>query len=250
MKRHSPLRESDKELLTIPGIGDSLARDLVDLGIHRVRDLKDRDPERLYRKLLKLRGMHIDRCVLYTFRCAVYYATENKHDPQLLKWWNWKDGKAGKPGEPAGRVVSADRQSKPQKGMWACPECGHRFLRRNRTHSCGNYRIDDHFRGTSETTRKLFEAFRKKISATAPVTVYAQKTGIIFHLRHRFALAVARKNWLDIALCLWKPRKHRSLRKIEYFEGRCHRHWFRISQVPDMDDAFLRLLKESCEVGS
>ena len=91
MKRHAQLNESEKELLTIPGIGKSIARDLVDLGIHRVRDLKGRDPERLYQKLNKLRGQHIDRCVLYTFRCAVYFASKTRHDPQLLKWWNWTD---------------------------------------------------------------------------------------------------------------------------------------------------------------
>ena len=80
-----------KDLQTIPGIGKSLSQDLFDLGIRRVRDLKGRDPERLYQKLSRLRGQHIDRCVLYTFRCAVYFATEKKHDPRLLKWWNWKD---------------------------------------------------------------------------------------------------------------------------------------------------------------
>ena len=93
MKRHAQLSESAKELLTIPGIGKSLSQDLVDIGIRRVRDLKGRDPERLYQKLNTLRGQHIDRCVLYTFRCAVYFATETKHDPALLKWWNWKDRK-------------------------------------------------------------------------------------------------------------------------------------------------------------
>jgi hypothetical protein len=101
MKRHAQISESSKELLTIPGIGKSLARDLVDLGIHRVSDLKDRDPERLYRKLNALRNTHIDRCVLYTFRCAVYFASEKKHDPRLLKWWNWSDknlGLAGRQG--------------------------------------------------------------------------------------------------------------------------------------------------------
>ncbi|MGA3073400.1 MAG: helix-hairpin-helix domain-containing protein, partial [Bryobacteraceae bacterium] len=30
-------------------------------------------------------------CVLYVFRCAVYFASEAEHDPELLKWWNWKD---------------------------------------------------------------------------------------------------------------------------------------------------------------
>jgi hypothetical protein len=33
----------------------------------------------------------MDRCVLYAFRCAVYYASHDVRDPKLLKWWNWKD---------------------------------------------------------------------------------------------------------------------------------------------------------------
>jgi hypothetical protein len=45
----------------------------------------------MYRDLCDLRGAHIDRCVLYAFRCAVCYAGTSRHDPELLKWWNWKD---------------------------------------------------------------------------------------------------------------------------------------------------------------
>jgi hypothetical protein len=33
----------------------------------------------------------VDRCLLYVFRCAVYFASHKKHDPKLLLWWNWKD---------------------------------------------------------------------------------------------------------------------------------------------------------------
>ncbi|NJM89920.1 MAG: hypothetical protein HC847_25010 [Hydrococcus sp. RU_2_2] len=40
---------------------------------------------------VRLRGQHIDRCVLYVFRCAVYYASNSVREPELLKWWNWKD---------------------------------------------------------------------------------------------------------------------------------------------------------------
>ena len=80
-----------KDLQWIPGIGPSLAADLVDLGILRVVDLRRRDPERLYEQLIALRGAHQDRCVLYTFRCAVYFAKEPNPEPERLKWWNWKD---------------------------------------------------------------------------------------------------------------------------------------------------------------
>lgn len=92
------MNTSFQELQTIPGIGKSLARDLLDLGIRHVRDLNGRDPEQLYNRLIMLRGMHIDRCVLYAFRCAVYFATGKKHDPALLKWWSWSDKNIGTTG--------------------------------------------------------------------------------------------------------------------------------------------------------
>ena len=82
-----------RELQSIPGIGPSLAQDLVDLGIRHLADLRRRDPQRLYDRLCTARGVHQDRCVLYAFRCAVYYASHARHEPQLLHWWNWSDAK-------------------------------------------------------------------------------------------------------------------------------------------------------------
>jgi hypothetical protein len=78
-------------LTDIPGVGDSIACDFVDIGIYEIHDLDDKDPEELYLKLCDHKGVKVDRCMLYVFRCAVYYATVKSHDPELLKWWNWKD---------------------------------------------------------------------------------------------------------------------------------------------------------------
>ena len=80
-----------QELQVIPGVGKSIARDLVDLGYQRVEELRGENPEKMYEGLCSLRGQHIDRCVLYVFRCAVYFASNSDHKPELLKWWNWKD---------------------------------------------------------------------------------------------------------------------------------------------------------------
>jgi hypothetical protein len=80
------------DLTLIPGVGPSIASDLRSLGIREVAELRGRNPELLYSELCRERGQHIDRCVLYVFRCAVYFASESKHDPEKLKWWNWKDG--------------------------------------------------------------------------------------------------------------------------------------------------------------
>ncbi len=79
------------ELQTIPGVGVSIAQDLRDLGVHRIADLKGKDPERLYQQLCEHQGMSVDRCMLYVFRCAIYFASHATHDPEKLKWWHWKD---------------------------------------------------------------------------------------------------------------------------------------------------------------
>lgn len=78
-------------LESIPSIGPSLAADLRLLGFRHVADLATADPERMYQDLSRITRSHQDRCVLYSFRCAVYYASRTRHQPELLKWWNWKD---------------------------------------------------------------------------------------------------------------------------------------------------------------
>jgi hypothetical protein len=88
-----PNKINTQELQTIPGVGTSIARDLIDLGYSHISDLKGIDPELMYQRLCTVRGQHIDRCVLYVFRCAVYFANSKNHEPELLKWWNWKDRK-------------------------------------------------------------------------------------------------------------------------------------------------------------
>ncbi len=80
-----------EELKTIPGVGDKIAEMLWQLGIRSISDLSDKKPETLYNSFCKIKNRHIDRCLLYVFRCAVYYASTEPHDEELLKWWNWKD---------------------------------------------------------------------------------------------------------------------------------------------------------------
>jgi hypothetical protein len=84
-------KSTSKQLQVIPGVGPSIAQDLMDLGYSSVYNLKKADPAAMYRNLCALRGEHIDRCVLYVFRCAVYFANFKEPDAELLKWWNWKD---------------------------------------------------------------------------------------------------------------------------------------------------------------
>ena len=82
---------TNTDLTTIPGVGPSIESCLVELGIGAVSELRGRNPDRLYEDLCALRGERLDPCVKYTFRCAVYFASNEVHEPALLQWWNWKE---------------------------------------------------------------------------------------------------------------------------------------------------------------
>jgi hypothetical protein len=100
------------DLRRIPGVGPSIARDLRALGIRRVADLRGRDPEALYRQSSERCGVRQDPCLLYVFRCAVYFASTARPDPERLKWWWWKDratDRAGRASSPRREIARAAR---------------------------------------------------------------------------------------------------------------------------------------------
>ena len=79
--------------MEIPGVGKSIANDLFKIGICRIEDLKGRNPQELYDLSNAKAGAVQDRCLLYVFRGAVYYAETpyEKREAEKLKWWEWKD---------------------------------------------------------------------------------------------------------------------------------------------------------------
>ena len=84
-------KNSKDSLQDIPGIGPNLAQHLREIGFNEPSELRNQDAERMYAQLCEHHGRGIDRCVLYAFRCAVNYASHEEQDPELLKWWHWKD---------------------------------------------------------------------------------------------------------------------------------------------------------------
>ena len=85
-----------RALQGIPGVGRSIAHDLWNLGVRDLAGLRDRDPKAMYDRLCRQQGQPVDRCLLSVLRCAVYFASRKTHQPELLKWWNWKDRPATK----------------------------------------------------------------------------------------------------------------------------------------------------------
>lgn len=79
------------DLKTIPYVGKNTKEDLMNIGITCVEDLIGKDPEDLYLQDCIAKKYREDKCQLYVFRMAVYYAEHAEHDPEKLRWWYWKD---------------------------------------------------------------------------------------------------------------------------------------------------------------
>lgn len=80
-----------KELQILPNVGPAIAGDLYSLGIRKVSDLKNKNPDKLYAELEKLAGTHVDRCMLYVLRSLIYMAKTGERNIAKVAWWKFKD---------------------------------------------------------------------------------------------------------------------------------------------------------------
>lgn len=75
-------------LKRIPGMDLPSVRDLLDIGVQEIDDLRGRSPEVLFEEVQLLREeTPADR--LHSFRMAVYFAETDEPDPHLLQPWKW-----------------------------------------------------------------------------------------------------------------------------------------------------------------
>lgn len=81
------------ELRKIPGVGKETEKDLLALGYSTIESLSGADPEELYLRECAMKGVMVDRCQLYVYRCVVYYCSTEDPEPEKCKWWYWKDKK-------------------------------------------------------------------------------------------------------------------------------------------------------------
>ena len=80
-----------KQFQIIPSVGKSISMDLWNMGFRNINELKGQNPMELYDRFCYITGMKQDICLLYTFRCMVYFVSEKEHEKEKLNWWYWKD---------------------------------------------------------------------------------------------------------------------------------------------------------------
>ena len=131
------------------------------------------------------------------------------------------------------------------KPLWTCPKCGHRFVTKNLWHSCVRVPLRTHFRGAAASLYPTYRAWAALARACGPVTIYAQKSRIVFQARVRFAGAVVRVGYIDAGLWLRRRVAHPRLRRTESFGALGYGIHFRLVKPGDIDAALGRLMREA-----
>ncbi len=129
--------------------------------------------------------------------------------------------------------------------LWTCPRCRHRFVTKNLWHSCVRVPLRSHFRGAAAALFPTYRAWAALARACGPVTIYAQKTRIVFQARVRFAGAVVRSGYLDAGLWLRRKAAHPKLRRVESFGSLGYGLHFRLATPADVDPALAALVREA-----
>ena len=83
------MAEAARQLADLISIGPAMLRDFELLGIRSVAQLARRNPRRLYEKLGRLAGQHLDICVLDVFCAAVAQARNSRLPAEQCQWWYW-----------------------------------------------------------------------------------------------------------------------------------------------------------------
>ena len=82
-----------------------------------------------------------------------------------------------------------------------------------------------------------------------PVTVYAQKSRIVFMVRVRFGGAIVRKDWLEARLWLKRRAVHPALYKTESYGELGYGLHFRITRPEDIDAGLETLMRAAYRIG-
>ncbi len=80
---------NDRQLKDLVSIGPAMLRDFELLGIRSVQQLARENPVKLYQKLCRITGQHIDICCQDVFFAAVAQARNPLLPAEQCQWWYW-----------------------------------------------------------------------------------------------------------------------------------------------------------------
>ena len=87
------IKKPTSELLSLMNVGKATLQDLHLLGIEKIDQLKQENPDTLFKKLQHITGSKQDPCVWDVFAAIIHEAQTG----EKLPWWHWSSLRKKRP---------------------------------------------------------------------------------------------------------------------------------------------------------
>jgi uncharacterized protein DUF5655 len=139
------------------------------------------------------------------------------------------------------------RRSAARRPRWTCPRCGNQFVTRNMYHSCKRYELSTLFTGKARQVRELFDRVRTMVERLGSVKMLPYRDKVGFMVRVRFAGAIPRKGWLDVAFSLRRRIEHPRFHRVE--TPATHLYIVRVTEPSQLDRELAAWIREAYTIG-
>ena len=127
---------------------------------------------------------------------------------------------------------------------WTCPKCTRTISRPNAWHQCVNRPLESVFKNKQPIVYSLFKQLNQQIKKWKGVKASATQNCIVYVAETTFLIIRPMKSALDLKLYLSQPVEEFPVYKVDAWGGRFV-HGIRLFDNGDLDDAVLKLLKQS-----
>jgi hypothetical protein len=134
--------------------------------------------------------------------------------------------------------------------LWTCPRCGKRLVTRNMSHSCGPHTVEAFMEGKGPIAAAFWDRLREMVAECGPHTIVANKTGLAFMVRVRFA-GISAVSERGMSLNFWLKERIDSprFRKVEKYGRRDWVYFLRVTTPDDLDEEIQGWICRSYLVG-
>lgn len=130
--------------------------------------------------------------------------------------------------------------------MWKCANCNREFAKKNQSHSCISYPLENHFKGKEKIGKPLFEEFKKRIEKDiGPVKIESLSCCIHFVSSYTFGAAWIMKDKIRIDFRVnYNIESPRFYKKIKMSPGR-YLYYMEIKDKSEIDKQLLGWVRDS-----
>lgn len=134
--------------------------------------------------------------------------------------------------------------------LWACPQCGRQFAKRNQWHSCLAYDVDDHFAGKDPRLREIFDLLVAEMEQFGPLRIDAIKRNINLIARHHLGGVEVQQKALRLGFLHDEPLESERIVRVTRLGPHRVGHTVKLHSPDDVDDELLGWLRKAYELQS